>query len=114
MERARKKALTRAWLERERSQGVFAVRCGASGQAWVSSTTDLGSKKGGLWFILRMGDHPNPEVQAAWREHAEAAFSFEILEALSEEASTSAGFKDRLKTRERHWRGALGAPALVG
>ncbi len=114
MERARKKALTRAWLERERSRGVFAVRCAASGQVWVASCRNLDSQKNATWFMLRQGGHPNPKVQAAWREHGEGAFAYEILEHLSDEGFTPAGFNDRLKTRARHWREELGADALAG
>jgi len=114
MEKARKKALARAWQERERSQGVFVVRCTPTGQVWVSSTRNLDSQKNAVWFMLRQGGHPNPKVQAAWREHGEAAFAFEIVEELSEDGFTPAGFNDRLKLRARHWREALCADALTG
>ena len=114
MDKARKKEIARAWLERARSQGVFAVRCTASGQTWVSSTRNLDSQKNSVWFTLRLGGHPNTKAQAAWLEHGEASFEYEIVEEVSEEGSTPTGFKDRLKARERHWREALGAQALVG
>jgi hypothetical protein len=114
VEKARKKEIARAWLERDRVQGVFAVRCAASGQAWVASTRNLDKQQNGVWFMLRQGGHPNPAVQAAWREHGEGAFIYEILETLDEGDSTRTGFADRLKARERHWREVLGAGALTG
>ncbi len=114
MERSRKKEITRAWAGRDRRQGVFAVRCLASGELWVSTTRNLESQRNGVWFALRQGGHPNKAVQAAWNAHGEANFSYEVLEELSEEGSTAAGFSDRLKDRGRHWREALGAARLVG
>jgi hypothetical protein len=114
MDKARKKEIAREWLERERSQGVFAVRCAATGQVWTSSTPNLDRQRNSVWFTLRLGTHPNRDIQAAWNTHGEGAFAYEIVEAVEEEGFTTAGFKDRLKDRERHWREALGAKALVG
>jgi hypothetical protein len=114
MEKARKKEIARQYRERERSQGVFAVRCAATGEVWVSSTRNLDTQQNAVWFTLRHGSHPNAKVQAAWTEHGEGAFTYEIVEALDEGDHTPAGFSDLLKVRERHWREALGAGALVG
>ena len=114
MDKARKKEIAKEWQERERSQGVFAVRCAVTGQVWVSSTPNLDRQRNSVWFTLRLGSHPNREAQAAWNTHGEGAFAYEIVEALDEGDSTPAGFKDRLKDRERHWREALEAKALVG
>jgi hypothetical protein len=114
MEKARKKELTRAYVERERQQGVFAVRCRPTGEAWIGSTRNLDTQQNGVWFSLRHGGHPSKALQAAWREHGEDAFEYEVVEALSEEGMTRLGFGDLLKERERHWRETMGAKALVG
>ncbi len=113
-DRARKKAIARAWVDRPRLQGVFAVRCAGGGQVWVSTTRNPDTQKNSVWFSLRTGGHPNRAAQAAWNAHGEAAFSYEVLETISEEGLTPLGLKDRLKARERYWREALGAAALVG
>jgi hypothetical protein len=114
MDKARKREIARAYAERERVQGVFAVRCAASGEAWVSSSRNLDTQKNSVWFALRLGGHPNKAVQAAWNTHGEDAFSYEIVEELASESLTPMGLRDLMKTRERHWRGALGAAAPVG
>lgn len=114
MDRARKKEITRAYAERKRVQGVFAVRCAASGEVWVASSRNLDTQKNGVWFALRMGGHPNKAVQAAWDAHGEGAFAYEIVEELSDDDLTPMGFRDLLKAREREWREALGAGPLVG
>jgi hypothetical protein len=114
MEKARKREIARAYAERERVQGVFAVRCAASGEVWVSSSLNLDTQRNSVWFALRMGGHPNKAVQGAWNTHGEAAFAYEIVEALSSDSLTPTGLRDLMKARERHWREALGAGALVG
>jgi hypothetical protein len=114
MDRARKREIARAYAERERVQGVFAVRCAASGEVWVSSSRNLDTQKNGVWFTLRMGGHPNKAVQAAWNAHGEEAFAYEIVEELSLDSLTHMGLRDLMKARERYWREALGAGALVG
>ncbi len=112
--KTRRKDIARAWTERKRVQGVFAVRCAPTGQVWVSANRNLDTKENSLWFSLRNGGHPNKAVQAAWNAHGGDAFSYEIVEEISDEGLTPVGFADRLKARERHWREALAATALVG
>jgi hypothetical protein len=58
-----------------------------------------------------LGGYPNPALQAAWRQHGEAAFTFEVLESLPDE--TLAYIRQTLlKERLAFWRGTLDA-ALV-
>ncbi len=113
-DKARKREIARAYAERERHQGVFAVRCAAAGQVWVAVSRNLDTQRNATWFALRSGGHPNRRVQAAWRDHGEAAFAYEVLEQIAGADLTPLGLGDLLKTREGHWRQALGAAALVG
>jgi len=114
VDKARRKEIARAWRERERSQGVLAVRCAASGQAWVAASRNLDTAQNAVWFALRQGGHPNRALAAAWAAHGEAAFEFEVLEAVDRGDLTDAGLGDLLKERERHWWETLGAAKLVG
>ena len=115
MDNARKKELIRAFKEAPKSQGVFAVRCAPSGEVWVSASPNLEKQQTGLWFSLRMGGNPNKAMQAAWKAHGEAAFSFEVLEALKVEDDAPAYvIQAKLKDREAHWRQALGAARAFG
>ncbi|MGA2592380.1 MAG: GIY-YIG nuclease family protein [Bryobacteraceae bacterium] len=61
-------------------KGVFAVRCAASDEAWVSASDHLDTARNGLWFQLRSGLHPNKRLQAAWNAHREAALEYQVLE----------------------------------
>lgn len=114
MDKDRKRELVQAFRERERVQGVFAVRCSTSGEVWVSTSRNLDVQRNGVWSSLRFGGHPNKAVQAAWKAHGEDAFAYEIVEALDQGELSATGFDDLLKVRERYWREALGAKALVG
>ena len=114
-DKARKKEIARAWTDRPRVQGVFAVRCLASDELWVSTTRNLDTQQNGVWFALRSGSHPNKALQATWRTHGPDAFVYEVVEEIpSVEGLTPLGLADCLKARLTHWREALGAKLLVG
>ena len=112
MENARRKELTRAYADRDRQQGVCAVRCKPTGEVWVAGTRNLDTHQNQVFFTLRHGGSMNRGLQAAWKEHGPEAFEYEVVEKLSEEGMTRQGFNDLLKERARHWIGALGASAL--
>ena len=113
IDKSRRKEIARAWSERKRSQGVFAVRCAASGEVWVDASRNLDSQKNSIWFSLRLGSHRNKAAQAAWTAHGEDSFAYEILEEITDDTLTPMGVSDLLKTRERHWRTQLGATSLL-
>jgi hypothetical protein len=111
MDSARKKELVRNAKEQKSKPGIFAVRCTASGEAWVAKAPDLDKRQGGLWFQLRMGSFPGKDLQAAWNTHGELAFAFEILEEVKDENEMM--IPVLLKEREAHWRRELKAGALI-
>ena len=112
MDNAKKKELGRAYKERRRSQGVFAVRCSAAGAVWTGSTRNLDTHKNQIWFVLRAGNHTDKALQAAWNAHGDAAFAYEIVEEVTDENPLL--IDALLKDREKHWRAELGAQPLVG
>ena len=114
MDKSDRRTAVRAWKERKTQPGVFAVRCAPSGQVWVAHSPNLDSQQNALWFALRTGGNPNRPLQDAWREHGEAAFSYEVLERIEDEALTPLGLADLLKARAVHWREALGAQRALG
>jgi hypothetical protein len=112
MDKARKKELADAYKEQKPSPGIFAVRCTASGEAWVGKAPDTGRKQSGLWFQLRMGGFPNKALQATWNAHGESAFAFEVLEKISDENPLL--IPVLLKEREAHWLKTLNANPFTG
>ncbi|MGO4839304.1 GIY-YIG nuclease family protein, partial [Rhizobiaceae sp. 2RAB30] len=103
-----RKAAVDAYKERKVVAGIYAVRCGPSGECWVGRAPDLSTMQNRLWFTLRQGNGPWRSLQAAWRSHGPDAFSFEVLERI--EGEDIAYLRDGiLKDRLTHWTGELKA-----
>jgi hypothetical protein len=111
MDNARKKELVREYKEQKAVPGIFAVRCTPTGEAWVAKAPDLSKRKSGLWFQLGMGGFPGKSLQAAWKQHGEAAFVFEVLEEITDDNALL--IPVLLKEREAFWRKELNAAALI-
>jgi hypothetical protein len=54
----------------------------------------------------------NKTMQAAWDKHGEAAFTFEVLEEITDENPSMIGLL--MKEREAHWRTELNAGKAQG
>ncbi len=104
----------RAYKERKFSQGIFAMRCAVTGEAWVGQSRNLEQQPNGIWMSLRRGGHPNPKLRAAFAALGEAAFSFDVLEVIDDEALSAYALGNLLKERDAHWRAALRATKIVG
>jgi len=109
--RDRKRALTAAYKERKARPGVFAVRCVASGQAWVGASRELANRRNGIWFALRLGTSPHKAMQQAWRDHGEAAFAYEELQVIDGDDLSVWSLDHALKEAAAGWRDRLGAAA---
>ena len=55
MNRETRKAAVAAYKERKAEPGIYAVRCMASGQAWVGGAPDLATIWNRVSFTLRQG-----------------------------------------------------------
>jgi hypothetical protein len=111
-DRTERKRAIAEYKGRKRRAGVFAVRCAETGHVWVGASPNLDAAKNGLWFVLRSGSARNAELQAEWQAHGEAAFSFEVLEALGDDVAPMLA-ADELKQKKRDWAGREGAGLLL-
>ena len=111
MERNGKRAARAAYKERKAPAGVYAVRCAASGEVWVGQAPDLDKIWNRIAFTLRGGANRHRALQAAWNAQGAAAFVFEVLERLDEEALDFAR-QSALKERTAFWRAKLAAAAI--
>ncbi len=109
---SRRKDLVREYKEKKARPGIFAVRCAATGEAWIGSSRNLDTQKNGIWFQLRSGSYVNVELLAAWKADGEDAFSFDEIEAVEDDNPQMVDLL--LKDRAAHWREKLGAKKLVG
>src|SRR5436853_96654 len=65
MDKQSRRQVVRDYKERKVSQGIFAVRCAATGEAWVGKSRNLEQQQNGIWFGLRSGGYVNRVLQAA-------------------------------------------------
>ena len=112
MDNSRKKELARTYKERKRQQGIYAVRCDATGEVWIGKTPNLDTVQNKLWFVLRHGSHRSASLQSAWNARGEASFRFEILEEVNDENALL--IESLLKDREKHWHAKLNAEIVTG
>jgi hypothetical protein len=78
-----RKELIRQYKERRPEMGVFQIRNTANGRVLIGSSTDLPSMLNRQQAQLRLGSHPNRDLQADWRAFGADAFTFETLDTLS-------------------------------
>ena len=114
MEKQSRREAVRAYKDRKIPQGIFAVRCAASGEVWVGASRNLDQQQNGIWFSLKLGSHPNRALQAAWAAHGASAFTFEVVEVLKTEDLGAYALVNLLKDREQRCLEALGARKVVG
>ena len=106
-----KRAARKEFKLRKTPKGIFAIRCAATSEAWVSASDHLDSARNGVWFQLRNGLHQNKRLQAEWNAKGEEAFTFEVLETLDDDVSPLL-LKDVLRERQQHWENELRASGV--
>ncbi|MDQ1154260.1 GIY-YIG nuclease family protein [Brevundimonas sp. SORGH_AS_0993] len=111
MNAERRKTLIAAYREQPTVAGVFAVLCTATGEAWVGQSRHIDTHRNGLWFALKLGSCPYPDLQRAWAAHRPEDFRFEQLDRLSPDLSDMAR-KDELRRRAALWAQRLSARQL--
>ena len=106
----RKEAI-RKFKERKPAVGIFAVRCGTTGDVWVGASRNLDATRTGAWFALRLGSYPHRGLQQEWNRHGEPAFAYEVLDTLDDDVlAMSVG--DVLKEKRVRWVEQLAAKPL--
>jgi len=108
-----REAAMAAYKERQSLCGIYALRCGPSGEVWVGYAADMEKIRNRLDFTLRSAATPHRELLEACRAHGAEAFSFEALEVREEEKDEPGFARDAWrKARLAHWRETLGAMAM--
>jgi hypothetical protein len=107
-----KREARKEFKSRKTPKGIFAIRCAASSEVWVSASDHLDSARNGVWFQLRNGLHQHKRLQSEWNAKGEEAFAYEVLETLDDDVSPLL-LKDVLRERQKHWETKLGASGLL-
>jgi hypothetical protein len=109
--KADRRHISSEFKERKVPQGIFAIRCTVSGQVWVGSSPNLNAANNSNWFQLRSGVHRNKTLQAAWTQHGEPSFLFEVAEQFEEEIA-ALNLRDHMALKKSEWAEALQAEVL--
>jgi hypothetical protein len=109
--KADRRQIASEFKERKVPQGIFAIRCAASGQVWVGSSPNLDAASNSNWFQLRSGLHRNKAMQAAWTQHGESSFLFEVVDQFEEDIA-ALNLRDHMVLKKAEWCEVLQAEAL--
>jgi hypothetical protein len=109
--KAARRQIADEFKERKVPRGIFAVRCSASGDAWVGSSPNLSAARNSLWFQLRGGLSRHGALQRAWKQHGEDAFSLEVLEQFDDETPPLL-LNELYSRRKKEWAESLAGQVL--
>jgi hypothetical protein len=105
-----RKALIRQYKETRRPMGIFRIVNTVSGRVFIGTSVDLPSVLNRNRAQLRLGGHPNRELQKDWNELGADAFLIEIADTLKPpEDQPEYNPADELKLLESMWRERLAA-----
>lgn len=76
-------------------QGIYAIRCAATGSAYIGSSGFIDARFKNHVYHLNKGDHHNRHLQRAWNKYGKDAFIFDTLEIVEDVSS--------LESREQFW-----------
>lgn len=112
VDKSRRQELLQQFSERPPQNGVFAVRNAKTGEVWVGHSKNIDKQQNGLWGRLNGGQCFNKDVQASWKASGADAFSYEILERITE--TDLHALQRLLPERADHWRAELKAGTVKG
>jgi hypothetical protein len=98
-----RKAMIRSYRERRPAMGIFQVRNRRTGKVLIGATTDVPAMLNRQRAQLRLGVHPNRELQADWSALGDDAFAFEILDTITRPDHAVGDPREDLKLLETMW-----------
>ncbi len=107
-----RKAAVEAYKKRKVESGIYAVRCVPSDQVWIGSAPDLSTIQNRLWFTLRLGNNAHRSLQEAWTAYGSEAFTFEVVERLTDDDDPGYIRTAVLKSLHAHWMAKLNATRI--
>ena len=112
VDKARRSELLREYADRMPPNGVYAVRCAASGETWVAWSKNVDKRWNALLQLGNAGHPLDREFQAALAKHGPDTFTYEVLEWITE--TNEHKLKTMLLERAAAWREKLGAGEMKG
>ncbi len=85
MDTNRKKELMEAYKNRRPEMGVVSVRCLATGESFLGTSSDTRATMNGIRVKLNGGLYPNRRLQELWKLHGPEEFEISVLRTLDYE-----------------------------
>ena len=82
MDIKRKRELLEAYKNRHPEMGVISFQCGATGEIFLATATDIPAKFNRIRFQLSAGNCPNKRLQELWTQYGEGSFEFQVVKRL--------------------------------
>src|ERR1700743_3281246 len=98
-----RKSQIREYKETPRPMGIFQIQTTANGKAFIGSSKDLPAILNRHQFQLKLGGHPNAELQRDWNERGADAFAFSVLDTLAPSEEPGSDPTDDLAGLEQLW-----------
>ena len=102
-----RKDIHREYKERVKPAGIFQVKNMANGKVLLGSSLNLEGPLNRHKFMLKIGSHPNKDLQKDWDEFGPEQFVFEILEEVQIKDDPNFNLKDELTLLEMIWLDAI-------
>lgn len=87
--------------------GVYVLRCDAAGVLRVGSSRNVDGLLNRLRFELTRGTHLDKAVQQAWKTHGAQAFTFEVIDRVTQRADPGFDHDAELAAMLALWRAEL-------
>ncbi|HEX4412659.1 MAG TPA: GIY-YIG nuclease family protein [Lacipirellulaceae bacterium] len=102
-----RKSQIRKYKETPRPMGIFQIQNTASGKVFIGSSKDLPAILNRHQFQLKLGGHPNTDLQRDWNEQGTDAFAFSVLDTLAPSEEPNYDPTDDLAALEQLWMAKL-------
>jgi hypothetical protein len=96
-----KKELKDSYKQLKFKIGVFQIRNTTNNKIYIDSSTDLVAIWNREKFQLKLGSHPNAELQKEWNEFGEEKFVYEILSEVKQEDDETIDYRKEVKQLAR-------------
>jgi hypothetical protein len=95
-----RKEIAKTYVQTYRPMGVYQIKNKVNGKLFIGSSLDLNGAWNKCNFFLRMGGHPNKELEQDWKAFGGDAFSFEIIDQIKPREEILPSFDERKKYKD--------------
>ena len=95
-----RKVLKEEYKQKKFKMGVFQIKNKINSKIFIVSSLDLNAIWNRQKMQLKLGSHPNPELQKDWKEYSEESFSYEILAEIKQVDEKKINYNKEIKVLE--------------